>query len=247
MISRVGAALIGMLAMACTPQAVAKDENGSILLQIDVEATVQADGSVADVQTDPALPASIQARVKRGIETWRYAPLRWQGQAVPVRIAQQIKVAATPLSESRTALRIVEVTSPALAGADAGRAAAPRRVPPRFPPGLVKAGVDAILVYAVLFGENGVPQAIQLMYPATQDSTSERLDRASRKALHEWVVPHTFRGTPIACRAKVPITFVTARNPDLLRQLPEVDALFEAYVDRCPAVRLETPVVGTML
>lgn len=246
--SRAAAALIGMLAIACVPQAIAQDEGRSILLQIDVEATVQADGSVADVQPDPALPASMQARVKRGVATWRYTPLRWQGHAVPVRIAQQIKVEATPHSEGATALRIVGVTSPAPAGADADRAAAPRWVPPRFPPDLAKAGVNAVLVYAVLFGEDGVPREIQRMYPTTQDSTSERLDKASRKALHQSVVPHAFRGVPIACRAKVPFTFFgSTRNPDLLHQPPEVDALFESYPDRCPEVRLETPVVGTML
>ncbi|MFN7184297.1 MAG: hypothetical protein ACK4MZ_08965 [Thermomonas haemolytica] len=45
----------------------------------------------------------------------------------------------------------------------------------------------------------------------------------------------------------MPVTFVTTRSPETLRQLPEKDALFESYADRCPEMKLETPVVGTLL
>lgn len=247
MTSMTSTMLVGLLAMAGATQADASGGSGSLQLRFNFEATVQADGSVADVQPDPALPASIQARVKQAAATWRYAPIRWQGQAIQVRIVQQVKVEATPRPEGGTALRIVEVVKPARIAQTEDHPAVSRMPPPRFPSDLMQAGITATLVYAVLFGENGVPQAIELIYPTTQDSAIVRLDQASRKALHQWVVQHTFRGAPIACRAKVPVTFVTTRSPETLRPPPEVDALFESYADRCPEVKLETPVVGTSL
>lgn len=112
MTSMTSTMLVGLLAMAGATQADASGGSGSLQLRFNFEATVQADGSVADVQPDPALPASIQARVKQAAATWRYAPIRWQGQAIQVRIVQQVKVEATPRPEGGTALRIVEVVKP---------------------------------------------------------------------------------------------------------------------------------------
>ena len=63
----------------------------------------------------------------------------------------------------------------------------------------------------------------------------------------KWSVPHTFEGTPIACRANVTITFQTDYPAGVLQAPAEVAALFDHYTDMCPEAKLETPVAGTFL
>lgn len=242
MASKTGAVLVGLLGMAATLQVAASGDASSTLQTFDFEATVQADGSVTDIQPDSALPESIQALVRKRVATWRYAPARWQGQAAPSKIAQRIKAEAVPLREGGAALRIVEVTEQ-----PRFEPGTLRMQPPRFPPGLARAGVNAALVYSVLFDERGIPKNVELVYPIVRNSTIVQLDEASREALRRWIVQKTFNGAPIACRVKVPLTFVTTVDDASLRAPPEVDALFEAYADRCPQAELETRVVGTLL
>lgn len=78
-------------------------------LQLDFKATVQADGSVVDVEPDAALPEPIRAMIRARVATWRYTPLRWQGTAVPSPVSQRIQAETVSMPNGGVALRVIEV------------------------------------------------------------------------------------------------------------------------------------------
>ncbi len=217
------------------------------LLQFDFEAMVQADGTVTDVRPDPALPDALQALIRQRVATWRYSPRRWQGKAEPSSVSQRIKVETVSTAGGGIALRVVEVTGQTRMVRAASRPVGVPMPPPRFPPELMRDGVNAVLVYSVQYDEAGKPQQVDLVYPVEPDRVHKRLDQAAREAMRQWVVPQTFAGAPITCRANVPITFTTTVDSQSLRAPPDVDASFEKYTDLCPTTKLETVMAGTFL
>ncbi len=44
-------------------------------VEVDVDLTIRADGSVADLAVDPAAPSSLQRYITEALAKWRYAPL----------------------------------------------------------------------------------------------------------------------------------------------------------------------------
>ena len=230
------------LAQAATPQMAGTPQ----VARLHFSATVQADGTLADIRPDVALPEAFQAMIRRGVATWRYTPAQWQGKAAAAPVSQAITVEVTPVSGEGFAFRIVGVGAhPASAGAGQLRASA-AKAPPRFPPELMRRGVNAILVYSVLYDEAGKPQQVDLVHPAVVDADHRRLDAATREAMAAWTAIHTFAGAPIACRSKVPVTFQTG-DADPLAVPAHVEAVFARYTDMCPVPVLETPVAGTFL
>ncbi|WP_330947658.1 hypothetical protein [Thermomonas sp. LB-4] len=234
---------VGWTGMAQAAKPPAKPQ----LVRFDFSATVQADGTLADIQPDAALAENLQAMVRRRVATWRYTPLQWQGKQVASPVSQSIKLEIVPVAESSFAFRILGVGKQEKPALIVRRTEKTPMSPPRFPPELMRSGVNAVLVYAVLYDAAGKPSEVELMYPAQVDRVYQRLDAASREAIAKWSVPHTFEGAPIACRDNVPITFQTDSLTSQLQAPPEVAELFDRYTDMCPEAKLETPVAGTFL
>ena len=235
--------IVGWAGVAQAAKPAAKPQ----LVRFDFSALVQADGTLTDIQPDAALAENLQAMVRRRVATWRYKPLQWQGKTAASAVSQSIRLEIVPVAESGFAFRILgvgEQEKPVRIGRRTDRL--PMR-PPQFPPELMRSGVNAVLVYSVLYDEAGKPSEVALVYPAQIDRAYQRLDAASREAMAKWSVPHTFEGTPIACRANVPITFQTDYPAGVLQAPAEVAALFDRYTDMCPEAKLETPVAGTFL
>lgn len=235
--------IVGWTGMAQAAKPPAKPQ----LVRFDFSATVQADGTLADIQPDAALAENLQAMIRRRVATWRYTPLQWQGKAVAAPVSQSIKLEIVPVAESSFAFRILGVGKQEKPALIVRRTDKTPMSPPRFPPELMRSGVNAVLVYAVLYDAAGKPIEVELVYPGKVDRVYERLDVASREAMAKWSVPHTFEGAPIACRDNVPITFQTGDLSGQLQAPPEVAELFDRYTDMCPEAKLETPVAGTFL
>lgn len=237
-----GAALLAGVAQAAKPEA----PKQAPMLQLDFKAMVQADGTVTDIQPDPALPAAVQALIRQRVATWRYSPMQWQGKSQPSPITQTIYVQAVPTEQGGVVLRIAEVSGP-MRNMGSGKPAAGIPVPLKFPAEVQRRGISAVVVYAVLYDEAGKPRQVDLLYPSELDRDYKRLDEAARDAIAQWVMPHTFDGAPISCRTYTTITFHTDGAGELPRVPPERMASFNGYVDRCPTTSLETPVAGTFL
>ena len=234
---------VGWAGMAQAAKPPAKPQ----LVRFDFSATVQADGTLADIQPDAALAENLQAMVRRRVATWRYTPLQWQGKQVASPVSQSIKLEIVPVAESSFAFRILGVGKQEKPVQVSRRTENLPMSPPRFPPELMRSGVNAVLVYAVLYDAAGKPSEVELVYPAQVDRVYQRLDAASREAIAKWSVPHTFEGAPIACRNNVPITFQTDYPAGALQAPAETAALFDRYTDMCPEAKLETPVAGTFM
>lgn len=235
-------ALVAGLAQAAQPQASAKAQ----LARLSFTATVQADGTLADVTPDAALPEPFRAMIRRGVATWRYTPARWQGRAAASPIAQAITVEVVPMEAQGFAFRILGVDAHGTSAAEGQLRESAANAPPQFPAELMRRGVNAILVYSVHYDEAGKPQRVELVHPTRVDADHKRLDAATRAAIANWTARYAFDGAPITCRTKVPVTFQTG-DADAKPVPAEVDALFERYIDMCPVARLQTQVVGTFL
>jgi len=241
------AALVGgIVVSAGVAQAATPQGSKPLLVQFDFSATVQADGTLADIQPDVALEETFQSMVRGRVATWHYQPAQWQGRSAASPISQTIWAHVVPTADGGFAFRIAEVTGQRKSEADARRMGGVPYPPPRFPPDLMQKGVNAVLLYSVQYDQAGKPQQIDLMYPVEVDSIHMRLDGAVRDAMAQWTVRHSFGGQPIACRSKVPMVFAS-RNAPVLEELAEVAALFDRYTDMCPEAKLETPVAGTFL
>lgn len=232
-----------LAALVCGSGA-ARAEQAPQVARFPFSATVQADGTLADIQPDPALPAVFQTMVKRGVAAWRYAPATWQGRTAAAPIAQVITVEVEPRAEGY-AFRILGVGEDLRSGEAKLRASA-ANAPPTFPVELMRRGVNAILVYSVQYDAAGKPGQIDLVHPTTPDADHRRLDAATRAAMTEWTASHSFDGAPVACRTKVPVTFQTG-DAEPLPVPPQVDAQFARYPDMCPAAVLQTKVAGSFL
>ena len=241
------AALVGGLVGWAGMAQAAKPAGKPQAVQFDFSATVQPDGTLADIQPDAALAENLQAMVRRRVATWRYKPAQWQDKPAAMPVSQSIKLEIVTVAETSFAFRILGVGAQQKPARIAPRSEKLPMPPPRFPPELMRSGVNAILVYAVLFDETGKPSQVDLVYPAKLDRVYQRLDVASRETMTKWSSPHTFEGAPIACRANVPITFQTDYPAGVLQAPPEVAALFERYTDMCPQAKLETAVEGSFL
>ena len=125
------------------------------LVQFDFTATVQTDGSLADIQPDAGLPENLQAMVRRRVATWRYRPTQWQGKPVASLVSQSIKLEIVAVAESSFAFRILEVGQQVKPVRIAGKTEKLTMPPPRFPPELMRSGINAVLVYAVLYDQTG--------------------------------------------------------------------------------------------
>lgn len=237
-----GMAVVAGVAQAAKPDA----SKPPPMLQLNFKATVQADGTVADIQPDPALPPAIQALIRQRVATWRYAPMQWQGKTQPSPISQTIVAQAVPTQEGGVVLQVTEVSGQ-VRNISSAKPGVGIPMPPRLPAGLERPGLNAVVVYAVLYDEAGKPQQVDLLYPSELDRDGKRLDKAAREAIAQWVMPHTFNGVPIACRIYTPITFRTDGVGEPPRVPPERMSSFNGYVDRCPTTSLETPVAGTFL
>ena len=243
-----GAAIAAGSSMAAKPQVAAKAASPR-LLQLDFKATVQADGTLTDIQPDASLPQTIQAMIRKRVATWRYKTAHWQGKSQPTPIAQTITAVAVPTEQGGFALRIEEVTGQNPYGA-ASKELFASRPPPEYPTYLRKRGVSAILAYGVLYDEAGKPVQVDLVYSSGRDRDTKHFDDSARKAISKWEHTHEFAGSPISCRANVTITFEVGDAggfPAPLRAPPEVAAMFDKYSDMCPMTILETPVKDTAI
>ena len=236
-----GMALWAGLAQAAQPQAVAKPQ----MARLHFTATVQADGTLADVQPDAALPEAFKSMIRRGVAKWRYTPAQWQGKSAAAPVSQVITVEVTTVANG-FAFRIVAVGAGAQSAGAAQLNESVAQAPPMFPPELMRRGVNAILVYSVHYDEAGKPQRVERVHPGTVDADHKQLDAATREAMANWSVTHTFDGAPITCRTKVPVTFQTG-DAEPMPVPAEIEALFARYTDMCPAPVLQTPVAGTFL
>ncbi len=245
-------ALIGGVALAFgVAQAMGLQvaSTSSQVVQFDFKATVQADGTVSDIEPDAALPEAFQAMIRRNVATWRYKPAQWQGKSYSMPVAQTIRAQVVPTEQGGLALRITEVTGPVkrVGFGERTRMEGVPMPPPRFPPELQQRGATTAIVYSVLYDEVGKARQIDLVYPSELDSNHQLWDASSREAMAQWVLPHMLEGVPISCRSNVPMIYQAASAPERARIPPEVAAFFDKYTDMCPMVRLETSVAGRLL
>lgn len=206
-----------------------------------MQVVVAADGSVAEVVPDAALPEPIRAGLVKRVAQWRYQVPMWQGQPVSTARRQGLRLQAVPTTRGGYALRVM------------GEAFVPdpdrryRFDPPVYPHWLQRKGVAAVLVYAIHFGLDGKVVDAALLYPpAPLDRASKAYDAASRAAIATWAWrPFRVDGTAVECDTAVPVTFML--DGDTPPVAPDLKPYEAGMQQLCPLPRLETKIEGTLL
>lgn len=206
-----------------------------------MQVEIAADGSVASVTPDAALPEAVRASLVKRVSQWRFAVPKWQGQ--PVRLSKRmgLRLQAVATTSGGYALRVL------------GQTHAPDPDPrytfswPAYPRWVQRKGVGAVLVYAIHFGLDGKVTEARRLYPAGPlDPEGQAFDESSRAALATWSWrPPLVNGTAVACDAAIPMTFIVDGGK------PPVDPHLKSYQagmqQLCPSLDLLTKIEGTLL
>ena len=218
-----------------------------VVLNLDFKADLQADGRLANVEPDAALPPAMQAMLRKQVARWRYVPGSWQGKPVLSRFAQRLVVEALPVASGGYALRIKEVTGIPLVMDAKGLAKGVRMSPPPYPHEAQRQGIEATLIYAMRRDPQGAPIEVELVDAQVPKWWLKQFDAAGRQAIRQWrLQPTEVEGQAIDCRWLTPMTFhVGGDEPS---PMPDVQPFRSRYPDACPAPpMLETKVAGVLL
>jgi TonB family protein len=240
---------IGLAAALCCTSAQAQAP--ASLLHLDFKADVQADGSLANIEPDAALTPALQAMVRKQVAGWRYMPGTWQGKPVPKPVSQRIVAEVVPAAGGGFALRIKHVTSvPRYLDTKRARAAAPM-LPPRYPEGAQRQGIEATLVYAMRRDPQGAPIEVELVDAQVPGNWKKQFDEAGRDAIRLWrLEPVEVEGQAIDCRWLTPMTFRLGegRSPPPTAPALDLRPYLSRFPDACPlSPVLETQVAGVFL
>ena len=242
-------ASMGLAAALCLTSARAQAP-GSVL-HLDFKADVQADGSLANVVPDEALPPALQGMLRKQIAGWRYRPGTWQGKPVPGRVVQRVVAEVIPAASGGFALRIKDVTAVSILLDNKRARAASSMLPPRYPEGAQRQGVEATLIYAMHRDPQGAPIDIELLDAQVQGNWKKAFDVASRQAIRSWrLEPFEVEGQVIACRLLTPLTFQlgVGNSPPPPAPATDLRAYVPRFPDACPLPPvLDTHVAGVFL
>ena len=245
----IGIALLGLTAALCATPALAQSPPN--VIQLDFKADLQADGVPANIQPDASLAPPLQAMVRKRVAEWRYRMGTWQGKPVPASVSQRIVAEVMPTASAGFALRIKEVTNvPTYIDASKPRATA-AMLPPRYPEGAQRQGIEGTLVYAMRRDAQGTPLEVELVDAQIPGNWKRPFDAAGREAISAWrLKPIEVDGQAIDCRLLTPMTFRLGLGRSLPSKGPEPDlrAYLSRFPDSCPLPpTLETQVTGMFL
>lgn len=242
-------ASIGVAAALCCTSAQAQAP--ASMLYLDFKADVQADGSLANIEPDEKLAPPLQAMVRKQVAGWRYAPGTWQGKPVPKPVSQRIVAEVVPAAGGGFALRIKHVTVvPRYFDTKQARAAS-RMLPPRYPEGAQRQGIEATLVYSMRRDPQGAPIEVGLVDAQVPGNWKKQFDVVGRDAIRLWrLEPAEVEGQAIDCRLLTPMTFRLGegRSPPPPAPATDLRPHLSRFPDACPlSPVLETPVAGVFL
>jgi hypothetical protein len=231
---------IGAMAPSAYAQQAAASPGSAQDILAGVQVAVAADGSVASVEPDAALPEPIRAGLAKRVSQWHYKVPVWQGQAVSTSKRQGLRLQAVPTTSGGYALRVLGETW--VPDSD------PRYVlqPPDYPTWLRRKDIGGWLAYAIRVGTDGRPADARRRYPdGPLDAVGTAFDEVARAAIALWLWhPFLVNGVPVACDVFVPMTFTVAGDAPPVE--PDRKPL-EAGLERCPETELETKIEGTLL
>jgi TonB family protein len=241
-------ALIGLAAALCAAPAMAQAPPRTI--QLDFQADMQADGSLANVVPDAELLPALQQMLRKQVAGWRYTPGTWQGKPVPKRIFQGIVAEVMPAASGGYGLRIKEVKS--IPAFDAkGNRTSTSMYPPAYPVDARRQGIEATMIYAIRRDPQGVPIDVELLEARVRANWRKSFDAASRQAIRLWrLEPFEVEGEAIDCLWLTPVEFELRMGPPhpTPAPAPDMSAYASRFPDRCPlAPVLETKVAGVSL
>jgi hypothetical protein len=222
-------------------QAAASPGTGAQDILAGVQVVVAADGSVASVVPDAALPEPIRAGLVKRVSRWHYKAPMWQGQPVSISMRQGLRLQAVPTTSGGYALRVV------------GEAYVPDPDPkyvlqwPDYPTSLRRKKIEGALTYAIHVGADGRATDVRRRYPeGSLDAAGQALDESARAAiaLSSWH-PFLANGTPVECDLLYPVVFMMKDGAP-----PPAESHSESLatgLQLCPKAALETKIEGTLL
>jgi len=221
-------------------QAASSPGTGAQDIRAGMQVVVAADGSVASVMPDAALPEPIRVGLVKRVSQWHYKVPMWQGQPVSTSTRLGLHLQTVPTTSGGYALRVL--------GEDYVPDPDPRYVfkPPAYPSSLNRKGVGAALAYAIHVGTDGRPTDVRRVYPeGTLDPANTAFDESAQAAIATWLWhPFLANGAPVECDVLLPLSFTVKDGTPPVQ--PDRKSL-QGGLRLCPDTGLETKIAGTLL
>jgi hypothetical protein len=181
-----------------------------LVLAVEGDVFINADGSLADYRIDTPAPGNTAENVLRIARGWRFEPVLVEGKPQAVVARMRVALAATKQGE-QFQVRVDNVTFPGLAAAarerarDEGVRLEKNPRPPRYPPGVQRAGIAGRVLLALRYDESGKVTdvaAVQSMLFDRRESDEvtaraiELLEQAAVEAAHDWRIHKPVEGKP---------------------------------------------------
>lgn len=233
-----------------TPSLAQAADPATVVLNLDFKAQVQADGSLADIEPDPALTPALQEMLRKQVASWRYRPGVWQGKPVPRPVSQRVVVEVIPASNTGYTLRITEVVAPAFDITQADAAQDKHMPPPMYPLRARRLEIEATLVYAMRRDAQGAPIEVELVGAHVPAAWRKKFDEVGLQAITSWRLPVVeVDGEAIDCRLLAPITFrLSHGNMPPPAAIVDLRPYLSRVADACPlSPALETDPSGRFL
>ncbi|HWS76804.1 MAG TPA: energy transducer TonB, partial [Thermomonas sp.] len=124
-------------------------------------------------------------------------------------------------------------------------------LPPPYPEGAQRQGIEATLVYAMRRDPQGAPIEVELVDAQVPSNWKRAFDAAGRGAIRLWrLEPVEVEGQAVDCRWLTPMTFRLGegRSPPPSAPSPDLRPYLSRFPDACPlSPVLETQVAGVLL
>jgi hypothetical protein len=211
-------------------------------LLASMEVIVAADGSVASVTPDAALPEPIRQMLVKRVSQWRYSVPMWQGKPVQLSTRLKLRLQPVPTTSGGMVLRVLGGSNELeIATADAAGI-----IPPRYPHGAAIKKIGGTFTYVVRVQPDGSASNVRRVLPLepTHDYFRE-MDESAQAALRSSRFPSSVvDGSAIACDRMVPIVFMPPDQPPVPQDATSAKDAIEL---RCPTATLETRIENLIL
>jgi TonB family protein len=184
-------------------EALGKGEQGTVLLEVSVDASGNVKNVEVDADGTTAAP-DLQEAAVQAAHGWKYRPGMRDGQPVGGVVAIPVKFSLTPLTPVEEP---ASTDSPPSVDTESKR----RNVPP-YPAAALKKGEHGVVMLHITVDDAGHVENVAVDKTAT--TAPESLQTAAVAAVREWTFnPGRKNGQPVGGTLQVPITFSLRSAP----------------------------------
>ena len=192
---------------------------------VDGRITIDQHGALVDYRPETSLPASLESVLDQHIRSWKFEPVFVNGKPVVADTRMRVTLAAREDGDNYR-VKVDNVTFPRDKGsavkpdsAEAVTISGKRLHPPSYPEGLLRAGVNGVvLLYIRVAADGSVAEVMPVQTSLLNVKGRERVlakavsmfEQSAARTAKSWrfnVQMHTGQSTPADMTVSVPVTY----------------------------------------